>query len=110
MKRIFIIKQELNWKIKFNGHPVDFNPKFKMFFTSKLSNPHYPPELFIKMNIINFTVTQSGLSEQLLSEVFKSEKREQFERRDKAIEKMGEKTEKLIIFLLKIFIITLIIK
>ncbi|MCQ2815716.1 MAG: AAA family ATPase, partial [archaeon] len=81
--------------MNFNGKTLVFNFDFKMFFTTKLSNPHYPPEFFIKLNIINFTVTQSGLSEQLLSEVFKSEKRDQFEARDRAIEKMGEKTEEL---------------
>ena len=34
--------------------------------TSKLSNPHYLPEVCIKVTIINFTVTKSGLEDQLL--------------------------------------------
>lgn len=34
--------------------------------TSKMSNPHYLPEVCIKVTIINFTVTKSGLEDQLL--------------------------------------------
>lgn len=34
--------------------------------TTKLANPHYLPEVCIKVTIINFTVTKSGLEDQLL--------------------------------------------
>ena len=34
--------------------------------TTKMSNPHYLPEVCIKVTIINFTVTKSGLEDQLL--------------------------------------------
>ena len=34
--------------------------------TSKMANPHYMPEVCIKVTIINFTVTKSGLEDQLL--------------------------------------------
>ena len=34
--------------------------------TSKMANPHYLPEVCIKVTIINFTVTRSGLEDQLL--------------------------------------------
>ena len=82
-------------KMKFNGSDKEFNPDFKMFFTTKLANPHYPPEFYIRLNIINFTVTQSGLSEQLLSEVFKCERREKYEQRDKIIADMGRMNDQL---------------
>ena len=76
--------------IEFNNNPIEYNNNFRLFFTTKLSNPHYSPEMFINLNIINFTVTFQGLSEQLLSDVFKLEKREKYEQRDKLIEEMGE--------------------
>jgi dynein heavy chain len=40
-----------------------------MYLTSKLSNPHYTPEIFGKASIINFAVTQDGLRDQLLNVV-----------------------------------------
>ncbi len=40
-----------------------------MFFTSKLSNPAFLPEVFIRVTIINFTVTAEGLQEQFLADV-----------------------------------------
>ena len=38
----------------------------RFYMTTKLSNPHYLPEVCIKVTIINFTVTKSGLEGQLL--------------------------------------------
>ena len=81
-------------KMNFNGNDKEYNETFKMIFTTKMSNPHYPPEYYIKMNILNFTVTESGLSEQLLSEVFKCERREKYEQRDKIIAEMGQMNDR----------------
>lgn len=44
-------------------------PDFRMYFTTKISNPNFLPELFIRVSIINFMVTEDGLEEQLLAEV-----------------------------------------
>lgn len=44
--------------------------------TTKMPNPHYPPEVCIKVTLINFTVTSSGLEEQLLGDVVIKEKPE----------------------------------
>lgn len=41
--------------------------------TTKIPNPQYLPDMFIKSNVINFTVTFEGLQEQLLTEVMKKE-------------------------------------
>lgn len=38
----------------------------RFYMTTKMSNPHYLPEVCIKVTIINFTVTKSGLEDQLL--------------------------------------------
>lgn len=40
-----------------------------MYLTTKMPNPHYLPEVCIKVNIINFTVTMEGLEDQLLGQV-----------------------------------------
>ena len=38
-----------------------------------LSNPHYSPETFAKITIINFAITQIGLEDQMLSELVRIE-------------------------------------
>lgn len=45
---------------------VDYDDNFRFYVTTKLPNPHYLPEICIQVTLINFTVTQSGLEEQLL--------------------------------------------
>ena len=44
--------------------------------TTKLRNPHYLPEVCIKVTVINFTVTMSGLVDQLMGAVVKKERPE----------------------------------
>jgi dynein heavy chain len=54
---------------------MEFNKHFKMFMTTKLANPSFSPELSAKMTIINFTVTQGGLEQQLLGRVLSKEQK-----------------------------------
>mgnify|MGYP001199299452 CR=1 FL=1 len=39
----------------------DFDEHFRFFMTTKIPNPHYIPEICIKVTLINFTVTFEGL-------------------------------------------------
>ena len=48
---------------------VDWDDNFRLYFTTKLSNPHYSPEVFGKSMVINYSVTQQGLQDQLLNVV-----------------------------------------
>ena len=50
-------------QIKLGDTVVDYDDNFKLFMTTKLPNPHYPPEVCIKVTIVNFTVTTHGLEE-----------------------------------------------
>ena len=43
--------------------------------TSRLANPHFSPELAAKATIIDFTVTQDGLEQQLLGRVISKEQK-----------------------------------
>jgi len=52
--------------IRLGDSDVEYNKTFKFYMTSKLANPHYLPEVCIKVTIINFTVTKTGLEDQLL--------------------------------------------
>ena len=41
--------------------------------TSKLGNPHFPPELCIKTTILNFLVTIEGLEDQMMNIIIQKE-------------------------------------
>jgi dynein heavy chain len=44
--------------IKLGDNEIDYIDSFKLFFTTKLSNPKYSPEIMGKTMVINYTVTQ----------------------------------------------------
>ena len=48
---------------------IEYDKNFKFYMTTKLANPHYLPEICIKVTVINFTVTKTGLEDQLLRSV-----------------------------------------
>ena len=52
---------------------ITLHPKFKFYLISYLPSPVFNPELYGKISIINFSVTKSGLTEQLLSVIIKEE-------------------------------------
>jgi len=53
---------------------VEYSPKFRLILHTKLGNPHYKPELQAQCTLINFTVTQLGLEDQLLADVVSAER------------------------------------
>jgi len=50
-------------QIKLGDKSIGYDDAFKLFMNTKLPNPHYPPEVCIKVTLINFTVTTAGLEE-----------------------------------------------
>ena len=47
---------------------------FRLYVATKLANPNYSPEICARVSIIDFTVTQRGLEDQLLSLVIANER------------------------------------
>merc|ERR1719301_114868 len=70
-----IIKKGKNLYINVSDQNMDFNPKFCLYMTSRLPNPHFSPELSAKCTVIDFTVTLKGLEQQLLGRVIGMEQR-----------------------------------
>jgi dynein heavy chain len=62
--------------IKLGSEEIEYDTKFKLYLMTKLSNPHYRPEIAAQCTIINFIVTENGLEDQLLAMVVNVEKPE----------------------------------
>jgi dynein heavy chain len=62
-----VIKKGNRKSLIFGGKQLDLHPNFRMYMQTKLSNPNYPPEVQAESVLINFTVTEIGLGDQLLN-------------------------------------------
>merc|ERR1711968_4051 len=60
---------------------IDYDENFRFYMTSRMPNPHYLPEVCIKVTVINFTVTPVGLQDQLLGDVVNNERPDVEERK-----------------------------
>jgi dynein heavy chain len=74
---------------------VDYDENFKLYMTTKLPNPHYLPEICIKVTIVNFTVTMPGLEDQLLGAVVSKERPDVEERKVTLMLQMAADAKKL---------------
>ncbi|KFH15313.1 dynein heavy chain family protein [Toxoplasma gondii MAS] len=61
------IKRGRSLNIKLGDKEIPYNSNFRLFLQTPLSNPHFPPEIQAECTIINFTVTEKGLEDQLLA-------------------------------------------
>ncbi|XP_023368810.1 dynein heavy chain 1, axonemal [Otolemur garnettii] len=67
-------KQQGNTVLKLGDTVIPYHEDFKMYITTKLPNPHYTPEIATKLTLINFTLSPSGLEDQLLGQVVAEER------------------------------------
>uniref|UniRef100_A0A1B0AJM8 Uncharacterized protein n=1 Tax=Glossina pallidipes TaxID=7398 RepID=A0A1B0AJM8_GLOPL len=45
---------------------IEYNNSFRFYMTTKLRNPHYLPDVAVKVTLLNFMITTQGLQDQLL--------------------------------------------
>jgi dynein heavy chain len=84
------IKQGSGYVIKLGDKTVSYNETFKFFLTTTLPNPHYSPETQVKINLLNFAITQFGLEEQMLNVLIKLEFPELQAQKDEIVESNAE--------------------
>ena len=64
LKQIF--KRGGQWLLRLGTEDVPYSDEFSFYITTKMGNPHYLPEICIKVTVINFTVTLKGLENQVV--------------------------------------------
>uniref|UniRef100_A0A1A9WZY9 Dynein heavy chain 7, axonemal n=1 Tax=Glossina brevipalpis TaxID=37001 RepID=A0A1A9WZY9_9MUSC len=64
LKQLF--KQGGTLCIKLGDSVIEYNHSFRFYMTTKLRNPHYLPEVAVKVTLLNFMITTQGLQDQLL--------------------------------------------
>eukprot|EP00599_Poterioochromonas_sp_BG-1_P008225 CAMPEP_0173135378 /NCGR_PEP_ID=MMETSP1105-20130129/1860_1 /TAXON_ID=2985 /ORGANISM="Ochromonas sp., Strain BG-1" /LENGTH=4194 /DNA_ID=CAMNT_0014047373 /DNA_START=78 /DNA_END=12662 /DNA_ORIENTATION=- len=62
--------------IRLGDATIEYDKGFRLYITTKLRNPHYPPELCVKVNLLNFMATAEGLQDQMLGRVVAMEQKE----------------------------------
>eukprot|EP00965_Chrysotila_dentata_P068991 2279687-Pleurochrysis_carterae.AAC.1 len=75
--------------IQLSDKECEYSEAFSLFLCSKLANPHFTPELFAQLTVINFTVTMGGLEQQLLGRVLQKERAELEEQKLKLTEEVN---------------------
>ncbi|CAM9368513.1 unnamed protein product [Chrysoparadoxa australica] len=71
--------------IRLGDSTVEYSPNFRFYITSKMRNPHYLPEISVKVTLLNFMITPEGLQDQLLGIVVENERPDLEEQKNKLI-------------------------
>lgn len=98
-----IEKKGKNMFIKIGDDNIEYDPAFQFYVTTKLSRPHYAPEVCVKVTMLNFMVTYKGLEDQMLNIVVTHEDPNNMKKRNEAIirraaneKKKGELEDKIL--------------
>lgn len=59
---------------------------FKLYLSTSMPNPHYSPETFVKVTIINFGITPKGLEEQMMTLLINNEMPELEQRKNSILQ------------------------
>jgi len=76
------------------GMPMG-DPNYRLYLQTKLPNPHYIPEVQAQCTLVNFTVTEKGLEEQLLASVVARERPDLEEQKAELVAQQNDFTIKL---------------
>ncbi|CAB3991140.1 dynein heavy chain 3, axonemal-like, partial [Paramuricea clavata] len=71
--------------IKLGENSIEYSKDFRFYITTRLRNPHYLPEISVKVTLLNFMITPLGLEDQLLGIVAAKEKPELEEKKNQLI-------------------------
>ncbi|KAL3685151.1 hypothetical protein R1sor_003173 [Riccia sorocarpa] len=69
-----VFKSAGSLQIRLGDSVIEYNDKFRFYITTKIRNPHYAPEISVKISLLNFMITPEGLEDQLLGMAVKTER------------------------------------
>ena len=69
-------KQGTTLCMRLGDSTIEYSKDFRFYITTKLPNPHYMPEVAVKVTLLNFMITPPGLQDQLLGIVVAQERPE----------------------------------
>jgi len=75
------VKDGSGFTIKLGDKVITYMDTFRFFMTTTLPNPHYSPEISVKVTLLNFAITLSGLEDQMLGLVMLKEQPEMEEKK-----------------------------
>ena len=81
--------------IKLGDNTVPFHDDFRFYMTTILPNPHYSPEVSVKVALLNFTITPEGLEEQILNATVEEERPDLAELKAKLVVENAENQRKI---------------
>ena len=67
LKQVFRESGGLN--ITIGDQTVEYHEGFRFYMTVNLPRPHFKPEVSVKVTVVNFAITYTGLTDQLLQQV-----------------------------------------
>ncbi len=70
-----IIRKAKSMYINVADKMCEYSESFMLYMITRLPNPHFSPEVQARTTLVDFTVTQRGLEEQLLGRVIQKEQR-----------------------------------
>ncbi|XP_077659064.1 dynein axonemal heavy chain 14 [Urocitellus parryii] len=73
-----ILKKDIYQKrgqyfIRIDDYEIEYNPKFRLYLSTEIGNPHFLPSVYNFVTMINVIVTFQGLQDQLLSTILSHE-------------------------------------
>uniref|UniRef100_A0A2S2ND87 Dynein heavy chain 3, axonemal n=1 Tax=Schizaphis graminum TaxID=13262 RepID=A0A2S2ND87_SCHGA len=71
--------------IRFGDNLLEYNHSFRFYITTRLRNPHYLPDISVKVTLLNFMITPQGLQDQLLGIVVAKERPQLEEKKNELI-------------------------
>ncbi|XP_046404632.1 dynein axonemal heavy chain 3 [Ischnura elegans] len=71
--------------LKVGENALVYSHDFRFYITTRLRNPHYLPEVAVKVTLLNFMITQLGLQDQLLGILVAKERPDLEEKKNELI-------------------------